>query len=220
MTRNDKLTTMKGSDLIALAERLGVKVACNKAHTQLKEAKQGVIDRIILAEEIKAEAEKVAIAAPTLSVPMTVEYSENGPQLIKKEEEQKDVEKEKVKKEHKPRKKKEVSKDIENLLNFICTEWKKFGIIKTPGKENAVFRPLCVESGRQVVKLMWTTKKISLFVRIEAATEYAEAFQKINYAMPYQCMFYNDNEEVRQNIRNIFELVVNTDSVRHKKEKK
>lgn len=210
MNRNDKLTTMKGSDLIALAEKLGVKVACNKAHTQLKESKQAVIDRIIAKENEQQKSEQK---------PEEITHIEVTDLSVVVREEQKDVEEE-VKKEPKPRKKKAVSNDIKNLLDFICTEWKKFGIIKTPGKENAVFRPLCVESGRQVIKLMWTTKKISLFVRVEAATKYAEAFQKINYAMPYQCMFYNDTEEVRQDIKNIFELVVNTDSVRPKKEKK
>ena len=55
LSRNDRLMTMKGADLINLADRLGIKVACNKARTQLKESKQGVIDRIIAAENVPEE---------------------------------------------------------------------------------------------------------------------------------------------------------------------
>lgn len=112
MTRRDKLTTMKGADLIRVADNLGVKVACNKARTALKESKQAVIDRIILAEEIRAEAEKVATAEPTLTVPMPVESSEHGPQLIEKAV---DV----VKKEKKAKKTKAPKRTFENLLAEI-----------------------------------------------------------------------------------------------------
>lgn len=51
MTRKDKLISMNGQTLIKVADKLGVKVACNKTRTALKEAKANVIERIIAAEE-------------------------------------------------------------------------------------------------------------------------------------------------------------------------
>lgn len=54
MTREDKLYSMKGVDLIKVADSLGVKVSCNKTRTALKEAKSDVINRILEAEETAA----------------------------------------------------------------------------------------------------------------------------------------------------------------------
>lgn len=50
MTRKDKLIAMNGTTLIKVADKLGVKVACNKTRTALKEAKANVIERILIAE--------------------------------------------------------------------------------------------------------------------------------------------------------------------------
>ncbi len=59
LTREERLWTMKGQDLIRVADKCGVKVKCNKPRTQLKESKEAVISRILEAEaEAKAaEAE-------------------------------------------------------------------------------------------------------------------------------------------------------------------
>lgn len=43
----EKLESMKGSELIAYADKLGVKVSCNKERTSLKESKSKVIDKIL-----------------------------------------------------------------------------------------------------------------------------------------------------------------------------
>ena len=43
----EKLESMKGSELIAYADKLGVKVSCNKARTGLKESKAKAIDKIV-----------------------------------------------------------------------------------------------------------------------------------------------------------------------------
>lgn len=43
----EKLESMKGSELIAYADKLGVKVSCNKERTGLKESKSKVIERIL-----------------------------------------------------------------------------------------------------------------------------------------------------------------------------
>jgi len=50
MTREDALIAMNGATLIGVADKLGVKAACNKTRTALKEAKAKVIARILEAE--------------------------------------------------------------------------------------------------------------------------------------------------------------------------
>lgn len=50
MTREEQLIAMRPRDLIALADRLGVKVAASKNRVNLKEKKSDVVDRILLAE--------------------------------------------------------------------------------------------------------------------------------------------------------------------------
>ena len=55
MTRKDQLFAMNGATLIMLADKLGVKIKCNRTRTSLKEAKQAVIERILAAENASAE---------------------------------------------------------------------------------------------------------------------------------------------------------------------
>ena len=126
-----------------------------------------------------------------------------------------------AKKKRKPRQKKEIAPSIKELLEYIKTEWSELGFIHYPEKEDAVFCALCANNtGRQVIKLMWTAKKISLFVRIEPAIDFAEEWQKINYALPYQCIFYHNTEETRQNIKNLMEMVLEADHIRITKKMK
>lgn len=47
MTRREELTSMRPRDLIALADRLGVKVAASKNRVNLKEKKSDIVDRIL-----------------------------------------------------------------------------------------------------------------------------------------------------------------------------
>lgn len=58
LTREERLWTMKGQDLIKAADKVGVKVKCNRVRTQLKEAKENVIARILEAEHIVEEINK------------------------------------------------------------------------------------------------------------------------------------------------------------------
>lgn len=46
-----ELESMKGSELIAYADKLGVKVSCNKERISLKESKAKVIDKIVAFEK-------------------------------------------------------------------------------------------------------------------------------------------------------------------------
>lgn len=60
MTREDKLYAMTGRTLIMRADELGIKVACNKTRTALKEAKSKVIERILAVENAAEETEEAA----------------------------------------------------------------------------------------------------------------------------------------------------------------
>lgn len=46
----EKLESMKGSELIAYADKLGIKLNCNKERTGLKESKSKAIDKIVAFE--------------------------------------------------------------------------------------------------------------------------------------------------------------------------
>lgn len=62
MTRIEELSTMKGPQLIALADELGVKVKCNRKKMQLVEAKAALIERIIAfeaAQEVEEPEEEI-----------------------------------------------------------------------------------------------------------------------------------------------------------------
>ena len=55
MTRKDQLFAMNGKTLIMLADKLDVKIKCNRTRTSLKEAKQAVIERMWAAENASVE---------------------------------------------------------------------------------------------------------------------------------------------------------------------
>jgi hypothetical protein len=56
--REEVLVKTRGSELIKIADNLGIKVNCNKERTQLKEAKGNVIKKILKAEKELEEAKK------------------------------------------------------------------------------------------------------------------------------------------------------------------
>lgn len=63
MSRLEELNSMTGRMLIAEADRLSVKVSCNKERTGLKESKSKVIDRIIETEKtMKKKSEKSTLS--------------------------------------------------------------------------------------------------------------------------------------------------------------
>lgn len=69
MTRKDKLIAMSGTLLIGVADKLGVKVACNKSRTALKEAKLNVVERILAAEaQVKEKEVEQAIGEETANL--------------------------------------------------------------------------------------------------------------------------------------------------------
>lgn len=63
MSRLDELNSMTGRMLIAEADKLSIKVSCNKERTGLKESKSKVIDRIIETEKtMKKKSEKSTVS--------------------------------------------------------------------------------------------------------------------------------------------------------------
>ena len=73
MTREDALMAMNGATLIGVADKLGVKAACNKTRTALKEAKSNVIARILEAEAALAAQEPETETAQALETEATQE---------------------------------------------------------------------------------------------------------------------------------------------------
>lgn len=87
MTREDKLYSMKGSDLIKEADKLGIKVNCNKTRTQLSEAKSKVVERILAAEAAIEEVEETPVeevAAETQVEEPAVEEKKEDPKPVEK----------------------------------------------------------------------------------------------------------------------------------------
>lgn len=80
MTREDRLYAMTGATLIQVADKLGVKVYCNKTRTALKEAKANVIERILAAEKAAEEAETAEIMQAKIDA--GVEIAEINPEEV------------------------------------------------------------------------------------------------------------------------------------------
>jgi len=126
MTREERLYSMRGVELIAEAEKLGVKVS-HKGNS-LKESKEKVIQKILTMEELLRTAEN-AKEENTLTVPVPVQCTENGLQLIETEEHEK-TEAVEVAKVEEPTKqiKKSRKKTFEELVREI----------PLPGKQDIV----------------------------------------------------------------------------------
>ena len=67
MTREDRLISMNGAMLIGVADKLGVKVVCNRTRTALKEAKAKVVARILEAEAALVADDEEAPKQETLA---------------------------------------------------------------------------------------------------------------------------------------------------------
>lgn len=59
MSRIDELNAMTGPQLIKEADKLGVKVKCDKNRTKLSEKKSGLVERILAFEAEQAEAAQI-----------------------------------------------------------------------------------------------------------------------------------------------------------------
>lgn len=110
MTRTDKLYSMNGALLIEVADKLGVKVACNKTRNQLKEAKAKVVERI-LAAEAQLETEETP-----------------EPEIEKVEEKQEELPLENVKAIEQPKPKRGALIEFDGKSQNICKWGEELGI--------------------------------------------------------------------------------------------
>ena len=83
----EKLESMKGSELIVYADKLGVKVDCNKTRTQLKESKKNVIDRILSFDAPQVKKGVVETVIDTESELSDEEYAKIGLEIAKRAKE-------------------------------------------------------------------------------------------------------------------------------------
>ena len=77
--REIKLYSMKGPELIKEADKLGVKVKCNKTRTKLVEAKADLVERILAFEAEKNAQPEAEIEEPIIEEPIV--ETENQPEL-------------------------------------------------------------------------------------------------------------------------------------------
>lgn len=84
--REQEIRAMKGPQLIAEADRLGIKINCNKARTQLSEAKSKVIERILAfeAEQIEVIPPNTLVETPAPENPVAVVVEEVTPPTPKR----------------------------------------------------------------------------------------------------------------------------------------
>lgn len=202
MTYQERVYSMTGAKLIEEAEKFGVKL--NKKGNTLKESKAKAADKIIAAYEAQHAEEPKKTEEPAEVVEAV---------------ETKTAPAEEPKKEKKERKHRENTEDVKQLTEYILSKWAEIGTIKEPAKDGFKFKALCTHNGRQVIKFMWTTKKVNLFVRIDPEG-IVNTYKKINYALPFQCMFTEYTGATKKQIDKLMTTVMKADAVRPKKEKK
>lgn len=206
--------TMK--EIVAFALEWGVKVDKKGSKTSAIGKIEAYCPEAILHPNKVVEEQEPVVEEPAVEVKEPEPVVEVEEPTV--EEQEPVVEEPKAKKARKPLK---LNNEVVALLKNIRDTWEAAGgTIRYPDQENARFNALCAENGRQVLKLMWTRKKVSLYSRVAAAVDFAEDWQKINYALPYQCIFYENTAENFDNICNLIEMVMDADSERTKKAKK
>lgn len=85
MTEKERLISMAGALLIMEADKLGVKVKCNRTRTALKESKAAVADRILEAQHMNEETDKI-VAEQEAEIAEQKEAEKEAKELIQAEE--------------------------------------------------------------------------------------------------------------------------------------
>lgn len=142
MTREDKLFSMRGPELIKVADKLGVKVKCNKVRNKLVEAKADLIARILEAEAAAAAVEEKVEEIPANTL---VETPENITAYVETED-QKEIKLEETKEVTPPTPKRGALIEWNGKAQNICAWADELGI-----SANTLY-------GR-IYKLGWTVEK-------------------------------------------------------------
>lgn len=127
------------------------------------------------------------------------------------------------KKERKTRKERKPRNNMNDLLEFVVDTWEaEYGRVEVASYvAKTSFAALKVaETGRQVIKVVWTNSSVKLAFRIAEAQDVFDNMKVVNYTMPYQITFTEDTPEVRDRILKAFPLAATLDVKKSKKAKK
>lgn len=181
----EKLEYMKGSELISYADKLGVKVSCNKERTSLKESKAKVIAKIVAFEtEHKSKEEKVERNL----VPM--------PGIEKLETLRKEYpDKNEIHKNNKTS-----NQEIENRISLVTEALKTAGYIVRPYKSNNNFITVLLYGQNKAYAEVDLNKKfITVYRKTQANNTDTFAIErKVNFSYKFSykleyCENYVDN---------------------------
>lgn len=178
----EKLESMKGSELIAYADKLGVKVSCNKERTSLKESKAKVIDKIISFEtEHTAKDEKVErnlVPMPGIEKLETLRKEYNEIQKNNKTSNQ----------------------ELENRISLVTEALKTAGYIVRPYKSNNNFLTVLLYGQKKAYAEVDLNKKfITVYRKTQANnTDNFAIERKVNFSYKFSykleyCENYVDN---------------------------
>lgn len=168
----EKLESMKGSELIAYSDKLGVKVSCNKERTSLKESKSKVIDKIVAFEtEHKSKEEKLETLRK--EYPAKNEIQKNN---------------------------KTSNQEIENRISLVTEALKTAGYIVRPYKSNNNFITVLLYGQNKAYAEVDLNKKfITVYRKTQANnTDNFAIERKVNFSYKFSykleyCETYVDN---------------------------
>ena len=168
----EKLESMKGSELIEYADKLGVKVSCNKERTSLKESKAKVIDKIISFETEHATKEE-KLEKLRKEYPAKKEIQKNN---------------------------KTSNQELENRISLVTEALKTAGYIVRPYKSNNNFLTVLLYGQKKAYAEVDLNKKfITVYRKTQANNTYNFAIErKVNFSYKFSykleyCGNYLDN---------------------------
>ena len=168
----EKLESMKGSELIAYAEKLGVNVSCNKERTSLKESKAKVIDKIISFETEHATKEE-KLEKLRKEYPAKKEIQKNN---------------------------KTSNQELENRISLVTEALKTAGYIVRPYKSNNNFLTVLLYGQKKAYAEVDLNKKfITVYRKTQANnTDNFAIERKVNFSYKFSykleyCENYVDN---------------------------
>lgn len=186
MTREELYYSMTMKMLAEKAEKMGVKI-------DKKGSKQKAVEKMLAAEaameqELLKEAQKVVETPSTLSVPMPMEYGENGPQLIEKEEPEQLQEVQETaepqKKERKARKTADRTVQVEFEKNLTDLIGKYEGISEKRWEKIKNLVSLYNSKGKPFADLRFGLKGIRLNVKEDMAKLLNKGYHLQKYYLP------------------------------------
>lgn len=155
----EKLESMKGLELIAYADKLGVKVSCNKERTSLKESKAKVIDKIV-AFETEHTAKEEKLETLRKEYPAKNEINKNN---------------------------KTSNQKLENCISLVIEALKTAGYIVRPYKSNNNFLTVLLYGQKKAYAEVDLNKKfITIYRKTQATnTDNFAIERKVNFSYKF-----------------------------------